>query len=73
MSKDTQVKQVLQRIRECGSITSMEAFTEFGITRLAAVIYVIRHDFGIDIKSDTVTGKNRFGNPVNYARYSLAA
>lgn len=73
MNKDTQVKQVLRRMQETGSISSMEAFTEFCITRLAAVIHIIRHSLGIDVETEMVTAKNRYGHSVNFARYKLAA
>lgn len=71
--KDTQVRRTLRFMREHGSITSLEAFDAFGCTRLAAVIHVIRHVWHIDVESEMVTVKNRYGEPCRVARYKLAA
>lgn len=68
--KDTQVKKIIRFIQKHGSITTMQAF-EMGITRLASRIFDIRR-MGIEIKSETITGKNRYGETVHYARYSFA-
>ena len=65
----TQVQKVLSHMREHGSISTMEAF-DYGITRLASRIFEIRR-MGIGVEAETVTGKNRYGEPVHYARYSL--
>lgn len=62
---------VLKHLIEFGSITSFEAFAEYGITRLSAVIYNLRNDVGIDISSGTVTRRNRFGRPVHFSKYEL--
>lgn len=51
-------------------ITSAEAFTLFGITRLSARIYELR-DSGMNIVTISETSKNRYGNPTTYARYRL--
>lgn len=48
-------------------ITSMEAFG-FGITRLSAVIYILR-DRGYQIESEWHTCKNRYGHTARYVRY----
>lgn len=66
----SQKKMVLEYIREFGSITSLDAFKDLGITRLSAVIFDLRED-GFDIFTDWEQGKNRFGHPTRYARYSL--
>ena len=68
--KDTQVKKIIRFIQKHGSITTMQAF-EMGITRLASRIFDIRR-MGIEIKSETITGKNRYGETVHYSRYSFA-
>ena len=57
-------------MQEYGSISTMEAFRKFGITRLASRIFEIRR-MGIGVEAETVTGKNRYGESVHYARYSL--
>lgn len=67
--KDTQAKRIIRYMSRHGSITTMDAF-EMGITRLASRIYDIRR-MGVEVESETVTGKNRFGEPVHYSRYKL--
>ncbi len=70
MNQDVLVMQVLC---ERGSITSLEAVTELGVTRLAAVIWKLRHKFGYRIDSVDETGVNRWGKPVRYTRYTLCS
>lgn len=71
MSKITLQDRVLQYMKENGSITSWEAIREFGATRLSAIIYNLRYKEGLNIISKNVNGKNRYGDPVSYARYFL--
>lgn len=68
--KMTQKKAVMLSLEEKGSITSFEAFTDWGITRLAGIVYFLRKD-GHTIIGEDVTAKNRFGHPVTYSRYTL--
>lgn len=71
MKKITLQDRVLQYMQENGSITSWEAIREFGATRLSAIIYNLRYKEGLNIISKNVNGKNRYGDPVSYARYYL--
>lgn len=66
----TQNERILRHLRDHGSITSLEAFAEYGITRLSARIFDLRHD-GHKILSFVETAKNRYGEPVRYYRYML--
>lgn len=66
----TQVQKVLDHMQEYGSISTMEAFRKFGITRLASRIFDIRR-MGIGVEAETVTYKDQDGETVRYARYSL--
>lgn len=68
----TQKEMVLQYIQDFGSITSLDAFREFGITRLADVVYKLKND-GHDITTTMETSKNRYGKAVHYGRYSINA
>lgn len=68
MSQD---EQVLAYIKGTGSITSMDAFTALGCTRLSARIYNLKKR-GHKITKDYETGVNRDGLPVRYARYRIA-
>ena len=65
-----QRERILRHMRDYGGITQAEAFTEYGISRLGARIYEMKAA-GIPIKSETVTGKNRYGERTCFARYSL--
>ena len=71
MSKITLKDRVLQYIQENGSITSWEAIREFGATRLSAIIYDLRYRDGLNIETKTERSKNRYGDPVSYARYFI--
>ena len=66
----TQREQILDYIKEFGSITPMEAFSDLGITKLATRISEMRRD-GMQFKIETVSTKNRYGKSVTYAKYSF--
>lgn len=66
----TQAEAVLWHMQTYGSITSIEAITEYGVTRLAAVISQLRNQ-GYNIRSVIERGVSRYGNQNHYARYSL--
>ena len=68
--KSTQCQRIIDYIKKFGSITTIEAFTDLGITRLASRIHDLTVD-GYDIERQTESGKNRFGETVHYTRYSL--
>lgn len=62
--------RVLQHLKSHGSLTSMEAFEQYGITRLAAVIFDLR-ELGHDIRTLDMEGQNRYGEATRYAKYVL--
>lgn len=66
----TQTERVLEHIRERGSITPLEALKEYGIMRLASRVCDLKRR-GYEIERTIETAKNRNGEPVRYARYSL--
>ena len=66
----TQTKKILEFMKENGSITPMEALSEFGCMRLAARISDIRAD-GVNVVSTMEQSKNRYGETVRFARYRL--
>ena len=67
----TQEMLVMNYLRRHGSITQADATRELGVTRLAAIIWKLRHKRGFEILDKTEIGRNRFGMRVNYARYYL--
>lgn len=66
----TQTERVLKYIEDYGSITSLEAFADLGVTRLSAAIFNLRKR-GWPITSETEASTNRYGDTVHYARYKL--
>lgn len=66
----TECERILRHLQDYGSITQAEAVTEYGCYRLGARIWDLRAQ-GVPIKSETVTGKNRYGERTCFARYSL--
>jgi hypothetical protein len=67
----SQTKLVLQHLIEHGSITSYEAIKLFGATRLSAIIYVLRHDYGYNIASHFEKVTTRYGYKTQIAVYKL--
>ena len=65
-----QQERILIYMEACGSITPLEAFAELGVTKLATRVSELRRE-GIPIVKSSETRKNRFGETVTYARYSL--
>lgn len=66
----TQGETILKHIQEHGTITSIEAFEMYGITRLSGRIYDLRL-LGHDIVSQSCKTKNRYGKIVYYSKYFL--
>ena len=68
--KATQCERILSYIEENGSITQLDALREFGCMRLASRISDLKRR-GIPVRRTMESAKNRYGEPVSYARYSL--
>lgn len=66
----TQNEKVLRHLRDRGSITSMEAFQMYGITRLSARISDIK-ETGVEIYTERQNAKNRDGKTVWFDRYFI--
>ena len=71
MVKATQTEKIRKYMLENGSITAVDAMREFGCMRLAARIDEMIKG-GEDIRKTMVADRNRYGEKVHYARYSLA-
>ena len=67
----TQKELILQYIKDFGSVTTYEAFSDIGCTKLTTRISELRQD-GYNIIGTTEKGTNRWGKPVRYNRYSMA-
>lgn len=70
--KLTQCDRILQYIEETGSITQMDALREFGCMRLASRMCDIKK-MGYPVTMKMEASKNRYGEPVRYARYSICS
>lgn len=65
---DNSLQAILKHLKDVGSITSMEAFQLFGVTRLSARIFDLRKK-GYIIDTLMLEGTTRFGLPCKYAKY----
>lgn len=70
MGKMTQMDRVIQYMNDFGSISSLEAFRELGVTRLADVIFKMKKA-GVVVYTKLEKSSNRYGDQVFYARYSF--
>ena len=68
--KETQCDKVLRHMRDYGSISSIEAITEYGILRLASRISDLKKR-GHVISSTICKCKNRYGETTHYSVYKL--
>lgn len=66
----TQADMILNYMRENRSITPLDAIREFGCLRLAARIADLERN-GWVIQHGREQSVNRYGKPVQYARYTL--
>lgn len=62
-------ERILNYIRDFGSITTFEAFTELGCTRLSEYIRQLRLNY--DIKDTWINSTNRYGEKVQFKKYWL--
>lgn len=68
----TQCERILRHLQDYGQITTMEAFNEYGITRLSGRIYDLKAD-GYKISSTITSGTNRYGDTTHFTTYRLEA
>ena len=66
----TQKERIIDYIKQFGSITSLDAYKDLGITQLGARIDGLKKD-GYRFKTEWESGKNRFGEKTDYKRYYL--
>ena len=69
-SRPTQRDRIEQYLIDFGSITQLEALQDLGVMRLASRISEMRKN-GIEISKEMKTAKNRYGEKVSFAKYSL--
>ena len=67
----TQLERIYKYMEEHGSITPIEATVNIGVIDLArSISYMRKHGYD-DIIGTPESGKNRYGDPVHYYRYSI--
>ena len=69
--KINQRQRIINYIRECGSITSLDAYKDLGITQLATRIKELKEQ-GYEFRTEWESSKNKFDEKVDYKRYYLA-
>ena len=69
--KVTQCQRILDYMTEFGSISTLEAFNDLGVARLASRIHDLK-DQGYNIVSQTKSSRNRFGEKTYFKVYRLA-
>ena len=67
LRSESQQRMVARHLQEGKSITPLEALTMYGAFRLSAIIFDLRNEEGMDIRTDMVTDDE--GR--RYAKYSL--
>ncbi len=66
----TQLQRVVRHLTDFGSISQWESITEYGITRLSAIIFILKHEH-YNITDEWVHTTNRYGEKTKFKRYSL--
>lgn len=70
--KETQHDRILRYMKDFGSITTLSAFTDLGITKLTTRISEMRR-LGFTIEGTPETVENRYGDKCHINRYRLIA
>lgn len=66
-----QERRVFDYMTENGGITTLEAFNEVGVARLASRISDMKKK-GVQIRKENISVRNRFGEKCTVCRYSIA-
>lgn len=69
--RKSKIEKVLLHLLDYGHITSWEAIKEYGATRLSAIIWVLRHKRGLNIRSERKQFTDRFGDKGYFVNYIL--
>ena len=70
MAKMNQHDRILQYMKDFGSITTLDAFRDLGITKLTTRISEMRRD-GVNIIGTPEAVENRYGDKCHIHRYTL--
>lgn len=67
----TQNERVKRHLEKYGTITTLEAFRDYGITRLSARIWDLKHKDGLVITEERKVARNRFDEATHVSVYRL--
>lgn len=67
-----QTRQIMKHLTAGKSITSVTAWSEYGITRLSARIWELRHEYNLDIAAKKIPVKTRLGETTTIVEYRIA-
>ena len=68
--KTNQCELILQYLKDFGSITTFDSYTELGITRLPSRIFDLKQR-GYKFEEEWVSKKNRYGKMISFKKYIL--
>ena len=69
--KSSQCARIIEYMQVFGSISTLEAFNDLGVARLASRIHDLKR-MGYNITSEIKSSKNRFGEKTYFKVYRLA-
>lgn len=69
--KQNKTMAVLNHLKQFGSIDTFEAFMNYRATRLSAIIYNLRNNYGLDIITEMTPFTDIYGTKSEYAKYIL--
>ena len=69
--RKNKTSEVLEHLKKYKAITSTEAIEKFGATRLSAIIYNLRNNYGLSIVTFDVPFTDRYGTKTSCAKYVL--
>ena len=69
--KSSQCARIIEYMQAFGSISTLEAFNDLGVARLASRIHDLK-GMGYNITSEIKSSKNRFGEKTYFKVYRLA-
>lgn len=69
--KVTQCQRIIDYIEQFGSISTLEAFSDLGVARLASRIHDLKC-MGYQFTSEIKSSRNRFGEKTYFKVYRLA-
>lgn len=67
----TQKVRIIKYIKEFGSISPIQAFTDLGITKLSTRIGELERESGYSFVREQGKGKNRYGETCHFTVYKL--